>query len=172
MHLWFLVQVRPNGDQIAKRNLERQGFETFQPMEARTKVKRGKLTDHLRPFFSGYLFATYRCANVPWSLVNSTYGVSRLVKFGTKPAIVPESVMADLLASCDPEGVLTALPAVSIGDSVEVTRGPLADFVGQVVRLAPDQRAMILLDIIGKQTRVLMPASMLRASSGRTKKLG
>lgn len=162
MHSWFLAQVRPNADQIAKRNLERQGFKTFQPMEARTTARRGKLINELRPFFSGYLFVTYPFEGVPWSLVNSTYGVSRLVKFGNRPAFVPDAVMADLLGSCDHDGVISVLPEVSVGDSVEVTRGPLASFVGQVQRLAPDERAMILLDIIGKQTRVIVPMAMLR----------
>ena len=172
MHLWYLTQVKPNADQIAKRNLERQGFETFQPMEARTTTRRGKLTKQLRPFFSGYLFVTYPYASVPWSLVNSTYGVSRLVKFGNKPAVVPDSVMTELLGSCDMNGVISGLPTVSVGDIVEVTRGPLTSFIGQVQRLGPNERAMILLDIIGKQTRVMVQTANLRAASGRTKQSG
>ena len=166
---WFLAQVRPNADHIAKRNLERQGFETFQPMEVRTLVRRGKLVDELRPFFAGYVFVSYPSASVPWSLVNSTYGVSRLVKFGNRPALVPNSVMTDLLGACDPNEVISVQPSVTIGDNVEVIRGPLTSFVGHVQRLAPDQRAMILLDILGKQTRVLVPTADLRAASGRTK---
>lgn len=172
MHSWFLAQVRPNADQIARRNLERQGFETFQPMEARTTMRRGKLTDVIRPFFSGYLFASHPYAIVPWSLVDSTYGVSRLVKFGNKPAIVPDSVMTDLFSSCDPNGLIRVVPAVAVGDQVEVSRGPLASFVGHVHRLTPDERAMILLDIIGKETKVMVPTAILRAASGRTKQLG
>lgn len=172
MNPWFLAQVRPNADHVARRNLERQGFSTFQPLETRTLVRRSKLVDVLRPFFAGYVFVTYPSTSVPWSLVNSTYGVSRLVKFGNRPAIVPDSVMSDLLGACDPNGVISVQPAVAIGDNVEVIRGPLANFVGHVQRLAPDQRAMILLDILGKQTRVVVPTANLRAASGRTKQLG
>lgn len=172
MHTWFLAQVRPNADQVAKRNLERQGFLTFQPMEQRTIVRRGKLTEQLRPFFTGYIFVAYPAASAPWSLVNSTYGVSRLVKFGERPAAVPESVMTDLLDACDESGVICVSPALSVGDRVEVLRGPLTNFVGRVHRLAADQRAIILLDIIGKQTRVAVNTADLRAASGRTKQSG
>lgn len=172
MHSWFLAQVKPNADQIAKRNLERQGFKTFQPMEARTTVRRGKLVDQQRPFFSGYLFVTYPSAPVPWAVVNSTYGVSRLVKLGNKPAIVPNSVMTALLGSCDMNGVISVPSDISVGDKVEVIRGPLVNFIGHVQQLTPDQRALILVDIIGKQTRVMVPTAALSVSSGRTKKLG
>ncbi len=172
MHTWFLAQVRPNADQIARRNLQRQGFLTFQPMEQRTIARRGKLSEQLRPFFTGYLFVAYPASSAPWSLVNSTYGVSRLVRFGERPAPVPESVMTDLLDACDQRGVICVAPALSIGERVEVVRGPLSNFVGRVHRLTADQRAIILLDIIGKQTRVAVNTADLRAASGRTKQSG
>jgi len=172
MQAWFLAQVKPNADKIARRNLERQGFIIFQPMERRTTVRRGKLINQLRPFFSGYLFVTYPSASAPWSLANSTYGVSRLVRIGDRPARVPEQVMASLLEACDADGVVSAAPAVSVGDQVEVIRGPLASFVGEVQRLTPDARAIVLLDIIGKRTKVMVPMAVLRAASGRTRQSG
>lgn len=172
MHSWFLAQVRPNANQIATRNLQRQGFLTFQPLELRTIVQRGKLSEQLRPFFAGYLFVAYPAASAPWSLVNSTYGVSRLVRFGERPAAVPESVMTELFGACDENGVIYAAPSLSVGDRVEVVRGPLVNFVGHVQRFAADQRAIILLDIIGKHTRVAVNKADLRAASGRTKQSG
>jgi transcriptional antiterminator RfaH len=172
MQSWFLAQVKPNADQIARRNLERQGFTIFQPMERRTAVRRGKLVEQVRPFFSGYLFVTYPSASAPWSLVNSTYGVSRLVKTGDRPAEVPPEVVANLFKACDEDGVIIAAPAVSVGDRVEVMRGALTNFVGQIQRLTPDERAIVLLDIIGKQTKVMVPTVFLRAASGRTKQPG
>ena len=172
MQAWFLAQVKPNADQIATRNLERQGFTTFQPMERRTMVRRGKFIEQLRPFFSGYLFVAHPSASPPWWLVNSTYGVSRLVKTGDRPAPVPGQVVASLLEACDADGVVRAAPAVFVGDKVEVIRGALTNFVGQVQRLTPDERAIVLLDIMGKQTKVMVPTAFLRAASGRTKQSG
>lgn len=172
MHSWYVAQVKPNADQIAKRNLGRQGFRTFQPMEMRTLARRGRLIEQICPFFSGYLFVSYPAASAPWSLVSSTYGVSRLVRFGERPAAVPDSVMADLFGACDQNDVISVTPALAPGDWVEVARGPLTNFVGHVQRLAADQRAIILLDIIGKQTRVAVNTADLRAASGRTKQSG
>jgi transcriptional antiterminator RfaH len=80
--------------------------------------------------------------------------------------------MTDLLEACDQNGVISLAPALSIGERVEVVRGPLSNFVGRVHRLTADQRAIILLDIIGKQTRVAVNTADLRAASGRTKQSG
>lgn len=172
MSEWFLAQVRPNGDRIAKRNLVRQGFRTFQPLERRTVTKGGRFYERVRPFFSGYLFLSYPDAAAPWSLVDSTYGLSRLVKFGERPAPVPSRVIADLLAACDEEGIITLTPTITSGATVEIRIGAFSSFVGQVERMTPDHRAMVLLDFMGKQTKVNVPTSHLRAASGRTRYLG
>lgn len=169
MDTWYLSQTRPNADEIAKRNLQRQGFQTFQPMELRSIVRRGRFAERLRPFFTGYLFVSYPHPTPPWSLVNSTYGVARLVRFGDRPVPVPDKVMADLFAACDQNAIISVEQGLCIGDTVEVLRGPLASFVGQLERHSPDERAVILLDIIGKQTRVTINKADLRAAPGRTK---
>jgi len=42
--LWYLVQLKPNGHQIAERNLVRQGFCVFNPMEDKTLRKNGRFS--------------------------------------------------------------------------------------------------------------------------------
>ena len=48
---WFLAQFKPNGHRIAERNLNRQGFRTFLPLQEETRRQRSKFTTTLRPFF-------------------------------------------------------------------------------------------------------------------------
>lgn len=162
MPSWFLAQVKPNADQIAKRNLERQNFRTFQPLERSTRVRGGQFIATLRPFFPGYLFLSYPEPIAPWSLVNSTYGVARLVSFGGKPAPVPGQIIADLQAACGEDGVLMIDHQFQAGTRVTIASGPLAAFVGEVERLTPDRRVLVLLDFMGQQTRVTLPAGDLR----------
>lgn len=169
---WFLAQVKPNADRIARRNLERQGFETFQPMEKHTVVKAGQFREHVRPFFPGYLFVAHRDSIAPWSLVNSTYGVSRLVKFGDRPAPVPHSVICDLRAACDEHDIVAHTPEIVPGATVEIRQGTFSSFIGKVERLAPNERAMVLLDFMGEHTKVILPTSHIRVASGRTKPSG
>jgi transcriptional antiterminator RfaH len=159
---WFLAQVKPNADQRARRNLERQHFMTFQPLERRTRLRGGKFTTVLSPFFPGYLFISYPESPAPWSLVNSTYGVTRLVSFAGKPAPVPAPIIVALQAACGPDGVVTRAYELAPGSRVEVVSGAFTHFIGEVERLTPDHRVLILLDFIGKQTRVNLQAADLR----------
>jgi transcriptional antiterminator RfaH len=162
---WRLVQVRPNADRMAIRNLERQGFCTFQPLELITTIRAGRFLSRLRSFFPGYMFAGYAGAGAPWSVINSTYGVVRLVKFGDRPTAVPDRLVAELQAACDGQGVISLASRVVAGANVEVTSGSLAGFIGEVERLTPDRRALVLIEFLGKHTRVSLPVAQLKIAS-------
>jgi transcriptional antiterminator RfaH len=51
---WYLVQLKPNGHKLAKANLERQGFNTFLPLQNVTKRTAQKFMDRTIPLFAGY----------------------------------------------------------------------------------------------------------------------
>lgn len=55
---WFLVQLKPNSAQIAKRNLERQGFRVFNPTRLITKRASSKFVDKHEQLFPGYMFVS------------------------------------------------------------------------------------------------------------------
>ncbi|KPF63270.1 transcription termination/antitermination protein NusG [Porphyrobacter sp. AAP60] len=163
---WYLAQVKPNADKIARRNLNRQKFHTFQPLERTTSVRGGHFVKALRPLFPGYLFLSYGEAAAPWSLVNSTYGISRLVSFGGKPTRVPPGIIADLQAACGNDEVVVADQLFEAGATVTVASGPFVSFVGKIDRLTPDRRVMVLLELMGQQTRVSFAAADLRPAAG------
>jgi transcriptional antiterminator RfaH len=162
---WHLAQVRPNADKIAIRNLERQKFRTFQPLERHTRVRGGRFVTSLRPFFPGYIFIAYPEEAAPWSLVNSTYGVARLVTFASRPATVPAGIVAGLQAACGEDGTITLEHQFHGGSTVSIANGPFASFIGEIERITPDRRVLVLIDFMGKQTRVMLAASDLRPVS-------
>ena len=162
---WRLVQVRPNADRMAIRNLERQGFCAFQPLELITSIRAGRFVSRFRSFFPGYMFAGYAGPAARWSVINSTYGVARLVKFGDRPTAVPNRLVAELQAACDSQGVISLASKIVVGANVEVASGSLAGFIGEVERLTPDQRALVLIEFLGKQTRVSLPVAQLKVAS-------
>ena len=79
---WFLAQIKPNCATIANRNLRRQGFETFLPMEEETRQRSGKFVTTKRPLFPGYIFVAFDANRGHLRSVNSTYGITKLVSFG------------------------------------------------------------------------------------------
>tara|TARA_Y100001947_G_scaffold157139_1_gene166770 strand:- start:578 stop:940 length:363 start_codon:yes stop_codon:yes gene_type:complete len=114
------------------------------------------------PFFSGYLFVGIASNDAPWRAIRSTYGVARLVSFGLEPAIVPEDLIGDLRSRCDNEGCVREHVDLSERDKVEISHGPLLNFFGIVEKLAANERAWVLIDMMGQSIRSSIPRSNLR----------
>ncbi|WP_239494774.1 transcription termination/antitermination protein NusG [Roseovarius amoyensis] len=159
---WFLAQMKPNSHRIAERNLARQGFRTFLPLQEETRRTRGKFTTQMRPLFPGYLFVAFDVNRGGWRTVNSTYGITRLVSLGKEPTPVPPDLISQLMLRCDRESGLMTLKPLKPGDEVTVTKGPFADFVATVESIAPDRRIWVLMEIMGGQTRVAVAVEQLR----------
>lgn len=160
---WFLAQIKPNCAKIADRNLKRQGFETFLPTEEDTKQRRGQFVTTMRQMFPGYIFVAIDRTESRWQTVNSTYGVTRLVSFGDAPAVVPFDLISELMSRCDEAGKLVPADQFQPGEQALVTSGPFSALLAEIEGAAPDQRVWVLMDIMGRPTRVAVKAEQLRA---------
>ena len=160
---WFLAQLKPNCAQIADKNLTRQGFQTFLPLEEETRQRNGKFVTANKPLFPGYIFVALNVAQGLWRSVNSTYGITRLVSFGKDPAPVPLDLVSQIMLRCDADGKVLPPKMLKPGDQVALNTGPFANFVAEVEKIAPDRRVWVLMDIMGGQTRVAVGADQLRA---------
>ena len=159
---WFLAQLKPNCARIADRNLTRQGFRTFLPMEEQTVQRKGKFVTEPRPMFPGYIFVAFDVSKGHWRSVNATYGITRLVCFGKDPAPVPPEIMSQLKHRCNEDGTLLPTTQLKPGDQVQLTKGPFANFAAQIEKVTPDQRIWVLMEIMGSQTRMTVAAEQLR----------
>ena len=159
---WFLAQLKPNCATIAEKNLKRQGFQTFLPLEEETRERNGRFFTALRPVFPGYIFVAFDVAHGLWRTVNSTHGITRLVSFGKEPAAVPTDLISQLLQRCDAQGKLLPPKLLEPGDHVTLTSGPFAKFAAVVERIEPDRRVWVLMEMMGGQTRVAVAADQLR----------
>jgi transcriptional antiterminator RfaH len=161
---WCIAQLRPNGINMALRNLERQGFSVFHPTMSVSTPRSGRFQQRREQLFPGYLFVSLSPESVSWRKVNSTRGISRIVTFGDRPAFVPRTLILDLKNRCDKEGELLPPEEVSAGDSVRVISGPFADFTATVHSIDRDRRIWVLLDILGRETRVAMRGQDLQCA--------
>lgn len=159
---WFVLQLKPKAEAIAKRNLIQQGIQVFSPFEEVTTRKAGKLIQTRKALFPGYMFISFNQDFVRWRTVNSTTGVSRLVSFTDGlPAQVPSGLISNLMRRCDPSGKLQPPQLLATGDTVRVTKGPFAELIGTVEQISANQRIWVLLDILGKNTRVAIKSAQL-----------
>lgn len=161
---WYLAQIKPNCAQIAQRNLIRQGFEVFLPLEEQTRRLGSGFSIRKVPLFPGYIFINQGAGcTTPWRAVNATQGISRLVAFGTAPAPVPHAVIDSLIRRCEANGCLIPEQTLQSGDHVRVASGPFTDLLAEIIATTPDRRIWLLLDIMGSPTRITMGADQLRA---------
>jgi transcriptional antiterminator RfaH len=160
---WYLAQLKPNSARIAERNLTRQGFRTFLPRHHETRRGSGKFATALKPLFPGYVFVAFDPMRGPWRAINATYGVSRLVCTGNVPQAVPDEIVSGLLARCDEAGVFDPASPFKPGDQVRIGAGPFLDFVASVEEMESDRRVWVLLELMGRQTRMALDPVVLRA---------
>lgn len=160
---WYVVQLRPNAGTIAIRNLQRQGFRVFAPFEEVTRRRGHRFVRVNKPLFPGYLFVALDPDNAGWRAINSTFGVCRLVcSASDSPTMVPDGLVSGLMQRCDPAGRLLPADHFAAGEVVRIAEGPFAEYVATIERMSPGERAWVLLDIMGKQTRVTMRPGDLR----------
>ena len=66
MNHWYLIQFKPNSHRLAERNLHRQGFETFLPMQKITRRNASRFVSDLKHLFPGYMFVSVNSELAPW----------------------------------------------------------------------------------------------------------
>lgn len=160
---WFLAQIKPNCANVAQKNLKRQGFETFMPLEEETRQRNGKFSCTIRPLFPGYIFVAFDVTRGLWRTINSTYGITRLVCFGNEPTAVPSDLVQQLKLRCDARSNFLPSNLLESGDQVTLTKGPFASFVAEVEKITPDERVWVLMEVMGGQTRVAVRADQIRS---------
>jgi transcriptional antiterminator RfaH len=154
MNHWYLIQFKPNSHHLAARNLQRQGFETFLPMQKITLRKASRFVSDCKPFFPGYMFVSVNADLAPWRTINSTLGVSKLVSFGGKPKPIPLQLISALMRKLDSSGTMLPTNNFIEGDRVEMLTGPFANFIATVDTIDPKQRIWVLIDLMGQKTRM------------------
>ena len=93
---WHLVHTKPRQEQVALVNLQRQGYECYLPQLRVEKRSRSKVQAVTEPLFPRYLFIRLDSSDQgkSWAPVRSTLGVARLVRFGDRPAVVQDDLVA------------------------------------------------------------------------------
>ena len=161
---WFIVQFKPNSHHLAAKNLNRQGFETFLPLHETTSRRLSRFINTSKPLFPGYMFIKFDRAESEWHKINSTYGVSRLITFNSILKSIPTIFVDHLMKRYDLSGKLLPIQKLKKGDQVTVLKGSFANFIATVEKYEADQRIWILMDLMGRKTKIQTPSDNLTQS--------
>ena len=160
MH-WYAIHSKPRQEERALENLQRQGFEAWLPLLTVEKVLRSKLVQVVEPMFSRYLFIRLDTEQTNWSPIRSTLGVSKLVSFGNRPAVVADELIEALRQM--PEQAPQRL--IQPGQQVKIVAGPLRGLEGIYQQADGELRAMVLIELLNKQHRIVTEMQDLRPAT-------
>jgi transcriptional antiterminator RfaH len=116
------------------------------------------------PLFPRYLFLNATPGQQNLAPIRSTRGVANLVRFGTKLVEVQESIIQAIKNKQDPQTGLVQLDPVPVqpGDKVKVFDGPLAGIEGIFRERKGESRALLLMNLLGRESQVEVNALHLK----------
>jgi transcription elongation factor/antiterminator RfaH len=153
---WFVVHTLPHQEKRAQIQLKNQRYRTFLPKRQKTIRHARKLTTVVAPFFPRYMFVILDPERDQWRPINGTLGVAGIVMQGERPHAAPPGIVETLVAATGPNGLLQLRPQLKVGDSVRLTQGPFAEYLGTLDRLDDSGRVRVLLDMLGRRVPILV----------------
>ena len=145
---WYIVQIKSNSYDLAVRNLERQGFETFLPKNEVT-IKKNKFISKDVLVFPGYGFVGVDLQDSYWTKINSTYGVSKLLTFNNKPCEIPLDLIVTLKNMYENKANPMINENLKRGEIIKFKNGPFADLIANIESVDKKKRIYVLLEVMG-----------------------
>ena len=158
---WYVIRAKLRKETVVERRIGDLGLEVFLPwLRCRRRVG-SRYQWVLSPLFPGYLFCRLDLL-LSGKAVRYAPGVNDFVKFGNRIAEVGEDVIQAIRDRC-PGGVAELSPRpYRAGEPVLVREGPFAGLGAIFEReMAGSDRVAILLDLLGRQTRLVLSSEMI-----------
>ncbi len=160
---WFVIHTYSGHEERVKKRLEQRGklmdfdadiSQIVIPTEDEVEVKGGQRRTVARKILPGYVLVQMGMSDQSWNIVRNTPGVTGFVGSGTKPIPLREDEVNQILKRMTAEA-----PRVKVGfksgQSVRVTDGPFANFVGVVDEITEGKgKVKVLLSLFGRETPV------------------
>ena len=151
---WYLLQHKPNKQNIALENLKRQGFETFYPFFDKTVRTKSRFKNSFSPLFPGYIFVYFDVKDTRWIKIRYTIGVSKIIGFNSIPSEIPMDIILSLKQKYSRSNELFPHQNIKKGDYIKILLGPLSGFIGKIEEYDANSRIKILLEFMGNQKNV------------------
>ncbi len=161
MH-WYVIHTKPRQEQRAKLNLEQQGYECYLPLCTIEKMQRQRLVVTEEPLFPRYLFIHLGSSDddPSWVPICSTIGVTKLVKFGQKPAKISDHLI-DILKTND-KVTIQPNKLFTPGEHLIITDGVFKGLEAIYQMDSGENRVMVLIEILNKPTILQLEAFQVR----------
>lgn len=158
---WYAIRSKVNREKDVERRLRLLGLEVFLPwMRTRRRIG-SRFHWIMAPLFPGYVFCRLDMV-ISGKAARYSPGVKDFLTFGSRIAEVGEDIIQALRERC-PGGVAELEPvAAKPGDIVRINEGPFAGLEAIFEhKLKGSERVAVLLEILGRQTRLVLPSETI-----------
>ena len=166
---WYVIHTYSGYENKVKANLEHRIesmgmedriFQVLVPMEDEIEIRQGQRHTVQKKVFPGYVLVEMILDPDSWFVVRNTPGVTSFVGGANIPGVRSEPIPLDeneVKQILRQMGVETPKFRVAFtkGQSVRVTDGPFAEFIGTVDEVNPERnKVKVLVSIFGRETPV------------------
>ena len=161
--LWYVIHTYSGYENKVKTNLEHriesmgvedQIFQVLVPMEEEIEIRNGQRQTVNKKVFPGYVLVEMVMSDESWYVVRNTPGVTSFVGSGNRPTPLQEGEVKAILKQMGVEAPKFKVQFAK-GQSVRVTDGPFAEFIGTVDEVNPERnKVRVLVSIFGRETPV------------------
>lgn len=150
---WYVIKTKSRQESRALTHLENQGLEAYCPWLVRKNGRREAL-------FTGYLFIHLECLATHFAAIRSTRGVSKILKFGDWWARVDQPFIDYLKYK---ENGYRDVPVFEQNQEVVFKDGPFKGVEAVYLCANGEERAMVLLTVLGRKQSVVVEERLLKA---------
>ena len=158
---WYVIRAKLRKETVVEKRIADLGLEVFLPwLRSRRRVGT-RYQWVVSPLFPGYIFCRLDLF-LSGKAVRYAPGVKDFVKFGSRIAEVGEDVVKEIRDRC-PQGVAEIKPRpYRLGEPVMIREGPFAGLEAVFEReMVGSERIAILLELLGRQTRLVLSSEMI-----------
>ena len=157
----YLIHTKPKQEHVALDHLSRQGYSCYLPLLQKERMRFGRMETVWEPLFARYLFVDldHPGHNQNWGPIQSTQGVTRLVRFGNQAAKIDAHWIK---AFQEREQHTPVQPLFEFGDMVRITQGLFAGLEALYQNSTAHLRALVLFELLGKPVKLDVPSCALR----------
>ncbi|MFU8843057.1 MAG: UpxY family transcription antiterminator [Bacteroidales bacterium] len=159
--IWYAVYCRSRFEKRTFKLLEESGIEAYLPLVKTLKQWSDRRKWVEVPLFRSYIFV--RIIPKEYFKVLQMEGVVRFVTFEGKAVPIPPKQITAIRHFMNTEKDQMISPIeLSIGDEVEIQRGPLMGLKGHLINLQGKKKVKIEIEAIGKSIYITVPTSYLK----------
>ena len=166
---WYIIHAYSGHEERVKKNLE-QRIETLDikdkilnvvvPTEDEIEIKSGVRKTISKKVFPGYILVQMNMDDESWHIVRNTPGVTGFISSEdeqekrSRPIPLEDSEVQEIIKQIESDEPKNKIGYVS-GQTVRITEGPFADFLGVVDQVYSDRdKVRVLVSFFGRDTPV------------------